>query len=350
MAPLAPLSEQPMSEESSNSKRNHSFRSWVKNHLPPLLFHKKYSDLRLLLSVVGCPLSPFPVLYKQPSNVASSAQYIIQQFRATAGCTKIEASIKSMYTAGRVRLIMAHEPKQHHVGCFVMWQLVPDMWLVELAVLGRQVIAGSDGRVAWRHTPWLGAHSALGGVRPLRRALQGLDPVTIAAVFTAAQHIGEKFIGDEECFALKLDVDPLVLSSWSDSTAEIIKHAMVGYFSQRSGLLVHLEDSQLARIQSPGSQAIYWETTISSYMEDYRPIDGIMIAHSGRSTVSLVRFGVGLKANRVLTQMEEMWTIDDVVFNVPGLSADCFIPPEEVQKNISHPNAKNGSNLGFHSI
>ncbi|ONK59684.1 uncharacterized protein A4U43_C08F9280 [Asparagus officinalis] len=158
---------------------------------------------------------------------------------------------------------------------------------------------------------------------------QGLDPVTIAAVFCPAQHIGEKQVGDEECFVLKLDTDPSTLSNRSDSTAEIIRHVMVGYFSQRSGLLIHLEDSQLTRIQYPGAEVMYWETTISSSIEDYRPVDGVMVAHSGRSIVNLVRFGYGLQ---VSTRMEELWSIDDVVFNVPGLSSECFLPPEDIQR------------------
>lgn len=116
---------------------------------------------------------------------------------------------------------------------------------------------------------------------------------------------------------------------------------MVGYFSQKSGLLVQLEDSQLTRIQSPGAQATYWETTISSTVEDYRLADGVMIAHAGRSTVSLIRFGIGLKVSRVVTQMEETWAIDDVVFNVPGLSPECFLPPEEVQRSRFYETAFN---------
>ncbi|OAY62798.1 hypothetical protein ACMD2_10322, partial [Ananas comosus] len=305
-------------------------------------FSDNSSDLRVLLSVAAS-LSPPPLPPKQPNKNAavSSAEYIVQQFRATTRCTTMAASVKSMYAAGRVSLAITRQPssaggrRQHFDGCFVMWQLVPEMWLVELAVSGQQVVAGSDGRVAWRHTPWLGAHAARGGVRPLRRALQasGLDPLTIAAVFSTAEHVGEKPIGGEECFALKLEVDPLMLLARSDGTAETIKHKMVGYFSPRSGLLVHLEDSLLIRTQTPGSQAMYWETNISSRIEDYRPVDGVMIAHSGRTTVDLVTFGVGLKADRVLmAQMEEVWTIEDVVFNVPGLSADYFIPPGEVQR------------------
>ena len=45
-------------------------------------------------------------------------------------------------------------------------------WSIELVVDGRKVLAGSDGHVAWRYTPWLGSHAAKGGVRPLRRVLQ----------------------------------------------------------------------------------------------------------------------------------------------------------------------------------
>jgi hypothetical protein len=112
-------------------------------------------------------------------QVASSAQYIIEQFRATTGCGKLEdGAVKSMYASGRVRLSMLQEPGggggggRAHEGSFVLWQLAPSMWLVEMSVAGQSVAAGSDGRVAWRRTPWLGAHAARGGSRPLRRALQ----------------------------------------------------------------------------------------------------------------------------------------------------------------------------------
>lgn len=57
-------------------------------------------------------------------------------------------------------------------GCFVMWQMLPDKWLIELVLGDQKVVAGSNGSMAWRHTPWLGTHAAKGGVRPLRRALQ----------------------------------------------------------------------------------------------------------------------------------------------------------------------------------
>ncbi|XP_062216695.1 uncharacterized protein LOC133916849 [Phragmites australis] len=302
------------------------------------------ADLRVLLSVLACPLSPVPLLPRLPRHVASSAQYIIEQFRATTGCGKLEGAVKSMYAAGRVRLTMLQDPSggssvggRGHEGRFVLWQLAPSMWLVEMSVAGQHVAAGSDGRAAWRRTPWLGAHAARGGSRPLRRALQGLDPVMIASIFSTAEHAGEKQVDGEDCFVLRLNVGPSMLSNWSDGTAEVIRHGLTGFFSQRSGLLARLEDSQLTRIQAPGATAMYWETTIASTVSDYRAVDGgVAIAHAGTSTAHLARFGVGVRAARVVTRMVESWTIDDVAFNVPGLGPDAFIPPEEVRRSRSY--------------
>ena len=55
-----------------------------------------------------------------------------------------------------------------------------------------------------------------------------------------------------------------------------------------------------------------------------------MIAHSGRSVVTLFRFG-DTAMSHTKTRMEEAWTIEEVAFNVPGLSVDCFIPPAELR-------------------
>ena len=71
MGRLAPLSEEPINEEGSSdtSKKEKSWRKWLKNQFPPL-FHKK-SDLKILLGVLGCPLSPVSGLPKHPCNVSS---------------------------------------------------------------------------------------------------------------------------------------------------------------------------------------------------------------------------------------------------------------------------------------
>eukprot|EP00252_Welwitschia_mirabilis_P005250 TRINITY_DN15744_c0_g3_i2.p1 TRINITY_DN15744_c0_g3~~TRINITY_DN15744_c0_g3_i2.p1 ORF type:complete len:195 (+),score=27.47 TRINITY_DN15744_c0_g3_i2:125-709(+) len=148
-------------------------------------------------------------------------------------------------------------------------------------------------------------------------------------MFANAKCIGEKQIDGEDCFILKLCADPSTLRARSDGPAEIIRHVLFGYFSQRTGLLLHMEDSHLTRIQSTGGDAVYWETTINSFLDDYRPVEGMMIAHAGRSVVTLFRFGETAMSH-TKTRMEEVWTIEEVAFNVPGLSMDCFIPPADV--------------------
>jgi len=117
---------------------------------------------------------------------SSSAQYILQQYLAASGGAKVLRSVRNAYAMGKVRMVASEFETATRVvknrgsaaaaaveqGGFVLWRMSPDMWYVELAVGGSKVRAGCNGRLVWRHTPWLGAHAAKGPVRPLRRALQ----------------------------------------------------------------------------------------------------------------------------------------------------------------------------------
>ncbi|XP_073281402.1 uncharacterized protein [Primulina huaijiensis] len=351
---LSPLREGPdMNGTDSGEQRSDRWAHWLCRapsvSASGLGFSR--SDLRLLLGVLGAPLAPVHVSNNDPLPhlcikdtpiETSSAQYILQQYLAASGGQKVQNSVQNAYAMGKVKMLASdietatkviksrNSAKAAESGGFVLWQMNPDMWYVELALGGSKVHAGCNGKLVWRHTPWLGAHAAKGPVRPLRRALQGLDPRTTANMFASARCTGEKKIMGEDCFILKLSADPHTLKARSEGPAEIIRHVLFGYFSQKTGLLVHLEDSHLTRIQTNGSDPIYWETTINSFLDDYRPVEGIMISHSGRSVVTLFRFGETAMSH-TKTRMEEAWTIEEVAFNVPGLSLDCFIPPAELR-------------------
>ncbi|KAK4769459.1 hypothetical protein SAY86_027609 [Trapa natans] len=306
------------------------------------------ADLRLLLGVMGAPLAPVHVSALDPLPhlsikdtpiETSSAQYILQQYMAASGGQKLQNSIRNSYALGKLKMINSEfettakvikNRNSAETGGFVLWQMDPNMWYVELSVGGSKVHAGCNGKLVWRHTPWLGAHSAKGPVRPLRRALQGLDPRTTMSLFADAKCIGEKNLNGEDCFILKLCADPLTLKARSEVPAEIIRHVLFGYFSQKTGLLVYMEDSHLTRIQTSGGDAVYWETTTNSFLDDYRLVEGIMIAHSGRSIVTIFRFGE-MAMSHTKTRMEESWIIEEVAFNIPGLSEECFIPPGDLK-------------------
>ncbi|XP_010520000.1 PREDICTED: LOW QUALITY PROTEIN: uncharacterized protein LOC104799277 [Tarenaya hassleriana] len=330
MSRLAPLLEEPIEEGEGGGDAQRgrtkpfSWRKWVKTHFSFMGFHPK-SDIKVLLSVIGCPLFPVPPLPKiSLHEVSSSAQYIIQHFTAATGCKKLVGRVKNTFVTGKIAMAMCDElgggggSAVAHKGRFVMWQMFPDKWLIELV--------------------------AKGTLRPLRRSLQGLDPLTISSVFSSAQFVGEKQMGGDDCFVLKLSTDQTDLTRRSDSTAEMIKHVAFGYFSQRSGLLVYLDDSSLTRIQIPGTLPTYWETSMSTWIEDYKAIEGseVVIAHSGRTNALISTFGDSSKGGISVTKMQETWSIDDVAFNVQGLSPDCFIAPKEIKTEF-HPDRRMSS-------
>lgn len=124
------------------------------------------------------------------------AKYIVQQYIAAAGGDKALNAISSMYAMGKVRMAATElrpggggtgnningsgkkAGKGAGGGCsgemggFVLWQKRPDLWCLELVVSGCKISAGSNGKIAWRQTPWQQSHASRGPPRPLRRSLQ----------------------------------------------------------------------------------------------------------------------------------------------------------------------------------
>ncbi|RRT52027.1 hypothetical protein B296_00027095 [Ensete ventricosum] len=340
-------------------------KAWVRPHVdrsPPSPIGRG-AELQLMLGVIGAPLVPLPVQAYKSTLIPDMKEDPIQYIAASGGEQALSA-VNSMYAMGKVRMTASELPKGNggghgdatngkkarkcsgagEMGGFVLWQKMPDLWCLELMVSGCKISAGSDGKVAWRQTPWHQSHASRGPPRPLRRSLQvgvsGLDPRCTANLFANSVCLGEKTInGGEDCFVLRLDAEAAALRARSSSSVEIIRHTVWGYFSQRTGLLVQLEDSHLLRIKSAVQESVYWETTMESLVEDYRPIDGVNIAHAGRTSVSLFRFG-DTSDGHTRTRMEETWTVEEVDFNIWGLSMDCFLPPADLKEE------KEGGDVG----
>ncbi|MCI04491.1 hypothetical protein A2U01_0025538, partial [Trifolium medium] len=158
----------------------------------------------------------------------------------------------------------------------------------------------------------------------------GLDPRCTANLFLDAECVGENEINNEVCFMLKLQTEQHTLQAQSTSNTEIIMHTIMGYFSQRTGLLVKFEDTKLLRMKPvKGKDSVFWETHIESTIEDYRCVGGINIAHGGRTVSTLYRYGGSHNHKQMI---EEIWSIEEVDFNIFGLSMDCFLPPSDHEK------------------
>ncbi|KAK7290098.1 hypothetical protein RIF29_04278 [Crotalaria pallida] len=360
-----PIPEEIFIQKSGTTKVWKNMKSWMKPNAEnksssasmSAVFGGKNTEIQLLLGVVGAPLIPSPIIsdnhpitrsIKDQKIEASMAKYIVKQYVAAVGGERALNSVDSMYAMGQVKLATSefsagegsvtnkkmvkvkNLEMKGEMGGFVVWQKRPELWCLELVVSGYKISAGSDGKVAWRQTPWHHSHASRGPPRPLRRFLQGLDPRSTANLFSNSICIGEKTVDNEDCFILKMEAESSALRARSNSNVEIVRHTVWGYFSQRTGLLVQLEDSHLLKLKSSGNESIYWETNMESLIHDYRTVDGIQIAHAGKTWVSLYRFGEGPET-RSKTRMEEVWQVEEVDFNIKGLTIDCFLPPSDLK-------------------
>ncbi|KAM3363164.1 hypothetical protein T459_06308 [Capsicum annuum] len=311
----------------------------------------RYNELSFLLFMIGSPLIPFQIEIgqsvtrpvKHSSIEASTAKYILQQYIAATGGQPALNAVNSMCVVGQVKITASdfHQGDQNvkarkseENGGFVLWQKNPDLWCLELLISGCKVISGSNGKISWRQSSNQIRPISKGPPRPLRRFLQGLDPRSIANLFANAVCIGEKIVCDQDCFILKLDTNQAALEAQSGPNYEILHHTIWGYFSQRSGLIIKFEDSRLLTVKtSRDDEGVFWETSTESVMGDYKYVDGVNVAHCGKTYVTVFRYGEHSANHK--RQLEEKWKIEEVDFNVGRLTTEFFMPPSDFDNEHS---------------
>lgn len=110
---------------------------------------------------------------------AATAKYIVQQYIAATGGQAALAAIDSMCAVGEVNMTSSpiqlgdveDEEDSCDSGGFVLWQMNPDLWYLELVVSSCKISAGSDGKIGWSQS----SNSSIatrGPPRPLRRFFQ----------------------------------------------------------------------------------------------------------------------------------------------------------------------------------
>ncbi|KAG1368462.1 hypothetical protein COCNU_14G009300 [Cocos nucifera] len=218
---LALLMEGPdpdaMADGSGESQREGGWGHWVwgqLSHAPFVSYgtgsggasssYHRRSNLRLLLSIMGALLAPIHVSFADPLPTSasktppsrapsissiftfpphllhyiftlldktSSAQYTLLQCTAASGGLKLQSSIHNAYAKGMVRMVTLEfetatkvmknrgSSRAMESGGFILWQMAPDMWYVELTIGGSKIHVGSNGKLVWRHTPWLGTRA-----------------------------------------------------------------------------------------------------------------------------------------------------------------------------------------------
>ncbi|KAK1395650.1 Spindle assembly abnormal protein 6 [Heracleum sosnowskyi] len=347
---LETVLEVPMPEEVFASMGSNAYLRWqnIRCKMRAQLEGDQTSNdlFLMMLKIVSAPVIPYQPPFFHPhlplasvkdgSFQAATAKYIVQQYIAATGGQAALDAINSMCAVGQVSMASSpiqvgdaedeDGPNTSDSGGFVLWQMDPDFWYLELVVSSCKISAGSDGKIGWSQS----SNSSIatrGPPRPLRRFYQGLDPRSIVNIFFKAMCLGEKTTNDEECFILKHETNKEVLMAQKTENTDVVHHTIWGYFSQRTGLLIKFEDTKLVKMNAAKKDDhVFWETSMESVLEDYRVVDGINVAHSGRTTGTLFRYGQGQNHK---AKIEETWKIEDVDFNVRGLTTDCFLPPAE---------------------
>ncbi|XP_047333504.1 uncharacterized protein LOC124937036 [Impatiens glandulifera] len=334
---------------SSAALRWQNMAAWMKAQAPdkwlsPVIVGR-YNELSFLLYIVGCPLIPLQVQVdssiqrpvRHSSIEASTAKYIMSQYVAATGGQPALNAVQSMCAVGMVKISASdfHQGDENvnvqstnESGGFVLWQKNPDLWCIEFLISGCKVISGSNGTISWRQSSNEQTPICTGAPRPLRRFLQGLDPRATANLFIDAVCIGEKIINEEDCFILKVDASKTILEEQSGPKYDIIHHTIWGYFSQRSGLMVKFEDSRLIAVRTSEDEdgdSVFWETSTESVIEEYKYVDGVNIAHGGKSFIRVFRYGEQSANHK--RELEESWKIEEMDFNIGGLKSEFFMPP-----------------------
>ncbi|KAE8767643.1 hypothetical protein D1007_60972 [Hordeum vulgare] len=90
-------------------------------------------------------------------------------------------------------------------------------------------------------------------------------------MFGGARCIEEMTVNGDDCFILRPCADPETRRARSEGLAEIIRHVLFGYFNQKTGLLVHLEDSHLENAE--GAYCQEYRDHLELGMHDHAGLD-----------------------------------------------------------------------------
>ncbi|XP_075077797.1 uncharacterized protein LOC107782173 isoform X3 [Nicotiana tabacum] len=207
-------------------------------------------------------------------RVQSADMYSSSSHHAVVSIGQVKMATWDMHQSG----CNTNSKRHCEVGAFVLWQKNPDLWVLELVVSGCKISAGSNRKVAWSQSS-SSSNASKGPPRSLRRFFQGLDPRSTTNLFLNAICVGEKTIKDEECFILKLESS---IDMLKDEKC-FVHHTILGYLSQRTGLLIQFEDTKLVKLKSPrGDSNVFWKISMEAMHEDYSTLKVSTLLTVGR--------------------------------------------------------------------
>lgn len=84
-------------------------------------------------------------------------------------------------------------------------------------------------------------------------------------------------------------------------------------------------------MRTKNDSVVFWEISFESVMDDYKFVEGVNVAHGGKTRITVLRYGE--KSTNHRREIEESWKIDEVDYNIWGLTMESFRPPSDVVGN-----------------
>jgi hypothetical protein len=176
-------------------------------------------------------------------------------------------------------------------GAIQVYEKAPNMSAVVVDIGGMQIRQAFDGTVAWEDNPQTGMREKTGVELAQARREATFNPeLKMKQLYPKMTVRGREKVGAADAWVV--DAVP------AEGTA------VVFYFDAESGLPLRMDSSQ----DTPQGAML-----IQAYLEDYRVVDGVKVAHTLRQVTPM--FTMTMR----LTEVKHNVTLDDKMFKKPGL-------------------------------
>lgn len=214
-----------------------------------------------------------------------SAETVFDNYVKALGGKDALGKFKSRVSKGTIEI-----PQMGATGTVEISQVAPDKAATSMTITGLGAFqTGYDGSVAWSKDPFSGLRELKGGELNSTRRSSYLDASDWKKLYTKMTVTGRGKVGDRDVYVVEA------------MTAEGSPDKM--YFDAQNGLLLRTDST----IEGPQGRVL-----AESYIEDYRVVDGVKVAHA-------VRLSMG--AVTIITRLNEVkhdGAVDAAIFKKPA--------------------------------
>lgn len=220
-----------------------------------------------------------------PGGAPTVDQIVDKAIAALGGRAALE-KLTSRVGKGTIEI-----PEASMSGSIELFEKAPNMSAIAIDLGGMQIRQAFDGKVAWEENPQQGLREKTGvELAEAKREATFNQELHLKTLFPKMTVRGKETIGTS--------------AAWVVDAVPAEGKPVVFYFDAESGLPLRMDATRDGPDGSP--------MQVQVYLEDYRAIDGVKVAHTMRQVTSM--FSMVMR----LVEVKHNVTLDDKMFKKPG--------------------------------